>query len=221
MPEEPTHREAEEQAPSTAEKAPDVAIENAPSTSSPEATAIPTANTPDPEAASPDNPNAAKAKVEPGDKPAEKRSPKADAADGKPAAKPKKEKAPALEDKPFADFIQQDFLPALKAGLEKQGISDAALLFEKRKINVVGFSHLPETWQVICRWSSGYKQTREFNLYFFDENINGQKGFSYSESGGRPSTLESFRIDERKFDLGLLVFWTLQRVNAQKWLVRN
>ena len=157
-------------------------------------------------------------------KPAAKRPPKAEA-DGedstKPTAKAKKEKPPALEDKPFADFIQQDYLPALKAGLAKQDIPDAELSFEKRKINVIGFAQAPDCWQVIGQWNSGGKQTREFSIYFFDEKINGQKGFSYSESGGKASTLESFRIDERKVDLGLLVFWTLQRLNAQKWLVRN
>ncbi len=152
--------------------------------------------------------------------PAKEATPPA-AKEAKPAAKPKKEKPPALEDKPFVDFIQQDFLPALKKGIEDQGIPSVDLSFEKRKVNVVGFSQMPECWQVIGRWSSGYKQTREFNLYFFDENINGQKGFSYSESGSKPSTLESFRIDERKSDLNLLVFWTLQRLIAQKWLVRN
>ncbi|PSB26143.1 DUF2996 domain-containing protein [Stenomitos frigidus] len=157
-------------------------------------------------------------------KPAAKRAPKAEAeGEGEgalPAAKAKKEKPPALEDKPFAAFIQQDFLPALQAGLVKQDIQYAELTFEKRKINVIGFTQAPECWQVVGRWQSG-KQTREFSLYFFDEKINGQKGFSYSESGGKASTMESFRIDERKVDLGLLVFWTLQRLNAQKWLVRN
>lgn len=155
-------------------------------------------------------------------KPAAQQPPKGDAeAAEKPAAKAKKEKPPALEDKPFADFIQQDYLPALKAGLAKQDIPDAELTFEKRKINVVGFAQAPECWQVVGRWISDEKQSREFSIYFFDDKISGQKGFSYSESGGKASTLESFRIDERKVDLGLLVFWTLQRLNAQKWLVRN
>jgi len=137
------------------------------------------------------------------------------------AAKAKKEKAPALEDKPFADFVQQDYLPALKDGLAKQGIQEVELLLEKRKLNVAGYAQAPECWQVIGRWSSGWKQTREFNIYFLDEDVQGQKGFSYSESGGKPSTLESFLIDERKVNLSLLVFGTLQRLNAQKWLVRN
>ncbi len=167
--------------------------------------------------------NAPEADTEP-KKPAAKRSPKADAeAEGteKPAAKAKKEKPPALEDKPFAEFIQQDYLPALKESLVKQNIPYPELTFEKRKINIVGFAQAPECWQVVGRWLSDDKQPREFSIYFFDEKINGQKGFSYSESGGKASTLESFRIDERKVDLGLLVFWTLQRLNAQKWLVRN
>lgn len=145
----------------------------------------------------------------------------AESAEAKPAAKPKKEKAPALEDKPFATFIQDDFVPALKAGLAEQGITSATVGFEQGVIAVNGFSQYPPCSQVVCRWSDGYKQPRQFNLYFFDDDINGKKGFSYSESDRKASTLESFRIDERKSDLGLLVFWTLQRLNAQKWLVRN
>lgn len=150
---------------------------------------------------------------------AKQAAPSADAE--KPAAKPKKEKAPALEDKPFTNFMREDCLPALKKGLEEQGITGVSLAFEKKSIPVRGFSQYPDCWQVIGRWDSGYKQSRQFNLYFFDEDINGKKGFSCAESDGNPSTLESFRIDERKSDLGLLVFWTLQRLNAQKWLVRN
>lgn len=153
-----------------------------------------------------------------GDAKPAKKAPKA-AADG--AAKPKKEKPPALEDKPFAEFMQQDYLPALKAGLAKQGIAEPDLRFEKRPIAIKGLAQAPDCWQVNGRWVDNSKETREFNLYFFDESINGQKGFSCSENGSQPSTLESFRIDERKADLGLLVFWTVQRLNAQKWLVRN
>ena len=183
---------------------------------------LPTANAPEPEVAKPDAVSDTPEADTTPKKPAAKRPPKAEAGDdgAPPTAKAKKEKPPALEDKPFADFIQQDYLPALQAGLAKQNIQYAELTFEKRKINVIGFAQAPDCWQVIGRWQSG-RQTREFNIYFFDEKINGQKGFSYSESGGRASTLESFRIDERKVDLGLLVFWTLQRLNAQKWLVRN
>lgn len=84
----------------------------------------------------------------------------------KPEAKAKKEKPPALEDKPFPDFIQQDFIPALKAGFETQGIQGIELSLEKKKINVIGFSQSPDCWQVVGVWSNGYKQTREFNLYF-------------------------------------------------------
>jgi hypothetical protein len=197
------------------------------------------AETPAPETAA-EAPTASEADEKPEKKPAAKKPPKAaeagdaaetpapraakagDAADGeKPAPKAKKEKPPALEDKPFADFIQQDYLPALKAGLAKQGIQNAELSFEKQKISVPGFSTAPECWQIIGRWNSGEKQPRQFNIYFISDNIQGQKAFSYSESGGRPSTLESFLIDERRVTLALLVSGALQRLNAQKWLVRN
>lgn len=218
MAEEQTRNEAGEQAPSPVEQqAPDVAEQNAPASSEAVATAIPSANAPDPSTANPEtNPNAAKPKAA--------RPPKAvaaEAGDEKPAAKAKKEKAPAVEDKPFADFIQQDFLPALKAGLTKQGIQEFEVTFGQQPIDITGFQQADPCWQVMGRWNSAYKQPKEFRLYFFDADIQGQKGFSYTESTARSSTLESFLIDERKTSLGLLVFGTLQRLNAQKWLIRN
>jgi len=166
----------------------------------------------------------AAAEETPAAKPAAKRPPKAASTDAEgeaePAAKPKKEKPPAPEDKPFADFIQQDYLPALQTGLTQQGLTGVDLQLEKRAVNIVGLTQVPECWQVVGRWRS-QNQPREFNIYFFQESIQGQKGFSQSETGKLPSTLESFLIDERKVDLNLLVQGTLRRLNGQKWLARN
>lgn len=212
---EPTnHNEAGEVAPSTVEKqAPDVAEDNAPSTSSPETTTIPTANAPDPTAVNAeDNPNAVKPKA------ATKKETTPSEEAIKPA-KAKKEKAPALEDKPFNEFVQQDYLPALKQGLAKLGVQDIDLAFEKKKIPIKGYES-NESWQIVGQWQAS-KQPRQFNIYFFDETINGLKGFSCAESTGRPSTLESFLIDERKVTLDLLVFGAVQRLNGQKWLAKN
>ncbi|NJR52773.1 MAG: DUF2996 domain-containing protein [Leptolyngbyaceae cyanobacterium CSU_1_3] len=208
MAEATNHNEAGEVAPSTVEKqAPDVAENNAPSTDSPKATAIPTANAPDPAAvSSTDSPNAAKPKTGEG-------------AEAKPAAKAKKEKPPAIEDKPFGDFIQQDYLPALKKGLASQGVQDVDLVFEKKPIAIAGYTQ-NQCWQIVGKWQAA-KQPRQFNIYFFDETINGLKGFSCAESTGKPSTMESFLIDERKASLDLLVFGAVQRLNGQKWLTRN
>jgi len=50
----------------------------------------------------------------------------------KPAPKAAKEKAPAVEDKPFAEFVQQDYLPALKTAFAKQGVQNLELTFEKQ-----------------------------------------------------------------------------------------
>ncbi|MFB2835609.1 DUF2996 domain-containing protein [Floridanema evergladense] len=206
MAEETNHNEAGEVAPSTVEQqAPSIAEEHAPSTDSSVTTDIPSANAPDPNAVSSEqNPNAV------GDKAEEK-------AAKKPAAA-KKEKAPAVEDKPFAEFIPQDYFEALTAALAKQGVQDLELNLEKQKIPVIGYATQPECWQVIGSWGNG---KRQFRVYFLTENIQGQKGFSYSENGGKPSTLEPFLIDERKVSLDLLVFGVVQRLNAQKWLVRN
>jgi hypothetical protein len=163
-------------------------------------------------------PNSSEESTEKAAKPAAKA---AKAPAGEAAPKAKKEKAPAVEDKPFLDFIREDFMPALKEALTKQGQPGAELSFERQPVNVIGFKQAPDCWQVIGRWNSSWKQPREFRLYFFGEDIQGQKGFSYSESGSKASTLESFLIDERKVNMGLLVFGVLQRLNAQKWLVRN
>jgi hypothetical protein len=148
-------------------------------------------------------------------KPAKKPAAKGDAP---PAKAAKKEKAPAVEDKPFGEFIQQDYLPSLQKALANQGIEDLSLKLEKQKIPVAGFDRDPECWQVIGNWQRG---SRQFNVYFPQEDIQGQRAFSYVESQGQPSTIEPFLIDERKVTLDLLVFGVLQRLNGQKWLGRN
>ncbi|WP_448269622.1 DUF2996 domain-containing protein [Nostoc sp. DSM 114159] len=224
------HNQAGEVAPSTVDQqAPSVAEEHAPSTDSPEATDIPTANAPDPKAANPeDNPNAAKpaaaspkrekpaaaAKAAKAEKPAE------DDAEEKPAAAkaPKKEKAPAVENKPFVEFIEQDYLPALQKAIAQKGVKDLQVSFAKQKMPITGFESAEECWQIIGSWSEIGK--RQFNLYFPDEDIQGKKGFSCNE-GKKPSTLESFLIDERKITLDLLVYGLVQRLDGQKWLGRN
>ena len=130
---------------------------------------------------------------------------------------PKKEKAPALEDKPFADFINQDYLPALTKTLAKLGISDLDLKFEKRKLPIAQLDDA-ECWQVLGRWQGDRHQ---FIIIFSKESIQAPKFFSYASSGAQPSQLESFMIDERKVNLDLLLMYTVQRLNGQKWLVRN
>lgn len=220
---------------------PEVAEDNSPSSSEPEATPIPSANKPDEDPTGPERkptPEDKEMAVE--EKPAakaaedkpspEERKAKAAAAkaakeksadgegDAKPAAKAKKEKPPALEDKPFAEFINQHFLPTLKENLAKQGVQDLDLKFEKQKLPIAGLDENPECWQVIGRWQSG---KRQFNIGFLKEDIQGSKVFTYANSGGRPSTLESFMIDERRVNLDLLVLYTAQRLNGQKWLVGN
>jgi hypothetical protein len=219
MAEEKNHNEAGEVAPSTVDKqAPSVAEEHAPSTDSPEATDLPTANAPDPTAVNPENnPNAAK----PAAASPKREKPAAKAADGeKPAAAAKaakKEKAPSVEDKPFVEFIQQDYLPALQKAIAQQGVQDLQVSFAKQKVPVRGFESAEECWQVVGSLQSGQLN---FNLYFPEEDIQGKKGFSCYE-GKKPSTLESFLIDERKITLDLLVYGLVQRLNGQKWLGIN
>ncbi|HEY9648397.1 MAG TPA: DUF2996 domain-containing protein [Chroococcidiopsis sp.] len=139
-----------------------------------------------------------------------------------PAAKaerpPKKEKPPALEDKPFADFINQDFLPSLQKTLKTLNVDDAELTFAKTKLPVQGLSAMDECWQVSGRFRGG---KHSFIIGFLKEDIQGQKFFACADYGSTPSVLESFMIDERKVSLDLLVLYTIQRLNGQKWLLLN
>ncbi|HBB30583.1 MAG TPA: DUF2996 domain-containing protein [Cyanobacteria bacterium UBA8803] len=134
------------------------------------------------------------------------------------AAKAKKEKPPAPEDKPFTEFIEQEYLPALKTAFAHQGIDDVEVTFAKEKIQIPSLSSPNKCWQVIGSFFNGQRQ---FNIYFPDEDINKQKAFSFATNGAKPSIMESFMIDERKVTLDLLVFYTMQRLNAQKWLGWN
>ncbi|NET43849.1 DUF2996 domain-containing protein [Okeania sp. SIO2B3] len=137
----------------------------------------------------------------------------------KPAGgKVKKEKPPAVEDKPFAEFMQQDYLPALQEALTQQGIDDLDLNLVKQKLPMVGLSSSEECWQVMGKFKQGQRQ---FNVYFPKKDIKGPRAFSCADNGAKPATLEPFLIDERKITLGLLVFGVIQRLNAQKWLSLN
>lgn len=137
-------------------------------------------------------------------------------ADAKPAAK--KEKPPALEDKPFREFMEQHYLPALKADLGDRGVGDLQLALTCEPMPIAGMAGAGDIWQAIGRWNGG---DREFRIYFPKEDINGSKGFSCTEKGAATSTLESFMIDERKVNLDLMVVCLVKRLRAQKWIERN
>jgi Protein of unknown function (DUF2996) len=131
---------------------------------------------------------------------------------------PKKEKPPALEDKPFAEFINQDYLPALQQALAAQGVSDLNIALQRAQINVTGFETAPECSQAIGHWDGG---KRQFNVYFFDDDIQGQRAISVVDRATKSSSIEPFLIDERKITLDLLVSGVVLRLNGQKWLTRN
>ncbi|MBF2084231.1 DUF2996 domain-containing protein [Thermoleptolyngbya sp. C42_A2020_037] len=180
------------------------------------------ATNPPAEAASTTEGQPTPASAAPAEAPAETkppREPKVQSADGEaPAAKPKKEKPPALEDKPFADFITQDYMPSLKQAMAAAGFNDLDLKFEKLPLPIKGMEELGACWQVQGKFQGGQHQ---FLVGFVKEDIQGQKVFSCAGNGASPSLLESFMIDERKVTLDLMVLYTLQRLNGQKWLVGN
>jgi hypothetical protein len=131
---------------------------------------------------------------------------------------PKKEKPPALEDKPFAEFIEQHYLPGLTQTLAKFGINDLKLAVEKRPLPIRGMEEAGACTQVLGQMDGG---KRQFIIGFLKDDIQGQKFFSWADNGSHPSTLESFMIDERKVSLDLMLLYTVQRLNGQKWLTRN
>ncbi|MGK7933318.1 MAG: DUF2996 domain-containing protein [Microcystaceae cyanobacterium] len=135
-----------------------------------------------------------------------------------PKARAKKPKPPAPEDKPFKEFMEQVFVPKLKETLANAGFPQIDLSFTEQPIAVKGVDATQSYWQVVGKWA---EKQRQFNLYFLEEDIKKQKAFSYTVDGGKASTLESFMIDERKVTCDLMVLYTLQRLNGQKWLTGN
>lgn len=133
----------------------------------------------------------------------------------KPTKPAKKPKPPKVEDKPFTEFIEGHFLPELQTALASKGLDDMELSFFEGAIPGVGGDRC---WQVQGIWSQGQRQ---FNVYFPEENIDGQKAFSVASNNRPPSLIESFMIDERRITLPLMVGYVVQRLNAQKWLSGN
>jgi Protein of unknown function (DUF2996) len=140
------------------------------------------------------------AKAEKGDAPKSKAA-KAEPGDAPKAKAPKKD---AVEDKPFGDFIAQDYLPALEKAFTLKNVSDLKLSFDSK--------------QVSGQWMNGQRQ---FTVYFPQESINAQRAFSCTIGKTAASTIEPFLGDERKVTLDLLVFGVIQRLNAQKWFGNN
>ncbi len=136
-------------------------------------------------------------------------------AGGKKGGSKQAEQEPPIEEKPFAEFIEQHFIPAVKDALSKEGIPDLELWLQTDQFPL---GDQQTCSQVVGQWDGG---NRRFTLYFLEDDIKGQKAFCYSASDAPPSTIESFMIDEKKVNLELLVMYTVQRLNGQKWLSLN
>ena len=132
----------------------------------------------------------------------------------KPAKAPKaKPKPPKPEDKPFPEFIDNLFIPAVLAQLKDKGIQPDRLERVEGDRPVVGGS---------CPMVIGeLPGDRRFWLCFGSANISSPKLIALADAGSEPTLLESFLIDEKRMSLQLLVSRLLQRLNGQKWLGRN
>ena len=122
-------------------------------------------------------------------------------------------KPPKPEDKPFEEFIKEEFIPTISKALAKKGINSIDIKLVESERPVVGGS----CWQIYGEFDQG----RRFWISFNDKKITSQKTIVLAERGSNPSLLESFLIDEKKTTLALLTSRLLQRLNGQKWLEAN
>ncbi|MDB9528124.1 DUF2996 domain-containing protein [Oscillatoria sp. CS-180] len=141
------------------------------------------------------------------------------AAKAEPKAKAKKEKPPKIEDKPFGEFMEQHFVPELSKALKEEGWEYVELTFKKAPLAVKGASAEEDYWQV--QGDRPIDIDQQFNIVFSKEDIKGPKFFYYTQGNSPSSTVEQFMGDERRITLGLMVLYTVQRLNGQKWLARN
>ncbi len=126
---------------------------------------------------------------------------------------PESQKPKKPEDKPFREFIDEEFLPSLLSSLTDKGHPPKTLkLIETERPVVGGICS-----SIFLEFPSG----RRLWLSFSQNKINSTKTIALAEPGSDPSLLESFLIDERKTTKALLLSRTLQRLNGQKWLGEN
>ena len=144
--------------------------------------------------------------------PAAAKASKTDATD-KPAKPAKPAPKPKPEDKPFANFIQEDLLPSLTKSLTAREQAPVSLELVEGERPVVG----GQCWMVQGELPS----ERRFWLCFESDAITSGKTIALAESGSDPSLLESFLIDEKRINQALLESRLLQRLNGQKWFGGN
>ncbi len=135
------------------------------------------------------------------------------AAAAAPSPVPVKAKPAAPEDRPFAEFIPQLFLPALIKEIEAYGGPAPEIGFDQGPMPVVG----SPCWQV----KGSLPGERRFWLCFTAADIASSKTIALAECGSAPSLLEPFLGDEKKVTLALLVSRVVSRLNSQKWLGPN
>jgi hypothetical protein len=146
-------------------------------------------------------------------KPAAEDTPAAKPAAKDPAAAKPATKPPAPEDQPFATFVPNLLIPALKQEISAYGGPSCEISLEQGPMPVVG----SPCWMVVGQLPG----ERRFWLCFTQDAISSAKTIALAESGAEPSLLESFLIDEKKTTLALLVSRLVQRLNGQKWLGAN
>ncbi|MGD1861021.1 MAG: DUF2996 domain-containing protein [Leptolyngbyaceae cyanobacterium] len=144
---------------------------------------------------------------------------KADSKSDSDAKAKKKKKPPKIEDKPFGEFIEEHFVPALDEALKSDGWEGVTLSLVDEPLLVKGADDQESYWQLHGDHPSNLDH--RFSIVFGEEDIKGPKYFYYSQGDRLASTVEQFMGDERRISLELMVLYTLQRLKGQKWLTRN
>ncbi len=118
-----------------------------------------------------------------------------------------------VEDKPFEEFIRDDFIATLEKELTNKTSGPVNITFDQGKRPVLG----DICWIVRGELTQG----RTFWICFKKNQLTSNKTITLAEAGRAPSMVEPFLIDEKKTTLVLLMSRLLQRLNGQKWLQPN
>mmetsp|Transcript_48984 Transcript_48984/g.156845 ORF Transcript_48984/g.156845 Transcript_48984/m.156845 type:complete len:141 (+) Transcript_48984:326-748(+) len=105
---------------------------------------------------------------------------------------------------PLPELMEGEVIPTLRAELSAdRAVSELELNFDGKEGTLEGAFK-----------SNGTRYN--FWAFFPDGTVEGQRGFSLSQNGLLPSTIEPFMIDEKRFDAASVAFWITKRLEAQK-----
>ena len=118
------------------------------------------------------------------------------------------------KDKPFKEFIEQHFTPALQEAFTAEGLEDMKLQFTKQGLPIHGADPQEQCWQIIGNWQNGQRQ---FNLYFLEEDISGSKAFSAGGFAGGLGCVSSAIFSKNLFKVRSLFMIEIFKSNRYRF----